>query len=294
MFVLVLYLDEFRDEIGDRGGSLNYYDTFPEYIHEMSSEELVKYINRSGEKSRLVQQSVIKSYLRWLKSKYNIDCSNLFFNLINDLRKDENKLFVGFYSLSEMRSVLADVEFMLEGVSNSDWDTLYSIFYLEWYGIRANSIISIKLTDVTDDGKIIYVPIENRIVVIDNPNIAEFFAMYKLKTGSKKHENDKKEIEYSQDTFIRIASTKPVNNKTIYNLRRKFIEGCGDIRFARGRIYDSGRLYALYQEELKLNDELTSKYQDIIENVYHQKLTYTQVTTILRNYNVYKQHILKG
>ena len=96
MFVLVLHLDEFRDEIGDRGGILNYYDTLPEYIHEMSSDELIKHINRSGEKSRLIQQSVIKSYLKWLSANYDIDCTDLFYNLSSDLAKDENRYLLDF------------------------------------------------------------------------------------------------------------------------------------------------------------------------------------------------------
>lgn len=294
MSVLVLHLDEFRDEIGDRGGILNYYDTLPEYIHEMSSDELIKHINRSGEKSRLIQQSVIKSYLKWLSANYDIDCTDLFYNLSSDLTKDENKIFVGFYNLSEMKTALNDAEFILENNVYADWDSLYAVFYLEWYGIDTKSILSIKLRDVTDDGKIVYVPAENRIVIIDDSSVSDFFTSYKLKTGFKKHENDKREIEYSQDTFIRTSSKKSVNDKTIYNLRGKFVRGCEDIRFAKDRVYESGRMYALYQEEPNLNDELSTKHQDIIESIYHQKLTYTQVSSILRRYNVYKQHILKG
>lgn len=292
MLTLVLYLQEFQEEIGERAHNINYYDDLPKYIHEMSSEELIKHINRSGENSRLPQQSIILTYLKWLNSKYDIDCTDLFFNLKQGLKKDENKSFVGFYSLSEMQQVITNAEFTLENVSNSDWDGLYAVFYLEWYGVIANSIISIKLNDVTDDGKIVYIPAENRVVTIDDLSVSEFFATYKQKTGFKKYFNSEKIAEYTQDTFIRIASQKPINHKTIYNLRGKFVKGCGDKRFSTSKVYDAGRLYVMYQEEIKLNDELSSKYQDMIESIYHQKLSYTQISNILRLYNVYKQKLL--
>ena len=292
MLSLVLYLKEFQEETGDRADNLNYYESLPEYLHEMSSEELVKQINRSGEKSRLPQQSIVMSYLKWLNSKYNIDCTDLFYNLKNDLQNDENKSFVGFYSLSEMQKAIADAEFVLEDTSNSDGDGLYAVFYLEWYGINANSIVSIKLTDVTDDGKIIYIPSENRVVTIDDLSVSEFLAEYKQKVGFKRYSNSEKIIEYTQNTFIRTVSKKPINHKTIYNLRGKFVKGCGDKRFSTSKVYDAGRLFAMYQEEIKLNDELSSKYQDVIEGIYHQKFSYTQISSILRNYNVYKQKLL--
>lgn len=291
---MVLHLKEFQEETGDRADILNYYDNLPKYIHEMSSDELVKQINRFGEKSRLGQQSIVMSYLKWLNGKYDIDCTDLFFNLKNALQKDENKGFVGFYSLSEIKKAIADAEYILEDTIISDWDGLYAVFYLEWYGIKAESIISIKLSDVTDDGRIVYVPAENRIVIIDDLSVSEFFKEYKKKTGFKKREIYKNISEYTQNTFIRTVSKKPINDKTIYNLRGKFVKGCGDRRFSVSRVYESGRMYALYQEELSLNDELTSKYQDIIENVYNQKLSITQMGSILRNYNVYKQHLING
>lgn len=291
---MVLHLKEFQEETGDRADILNYYGNLPKYIHEMSSDELVKHINRFGEKSRLGQQSIVMSYLKWLNSKYDINCTDLFFNLKNALQKDENKGFVGFYSLSEIKKAITDAEYIIEDTIISDWDGLYAVFYLEWYGIKSESIISIKLSDVTDDGRIVYVPAENRIVIIDDLSVSEFFKEYKKKTGFKKRESYKNISEYTQNTFIRTVSKKPINDKTIYNLRGKFVKGCGDRRFSASRVYESGRMYALYQEELSLNDELTTKYQDIIENVYNQKLSITQMGSILRNYNVYKQHLING
>ena len=64
---MVLYLKEFEDKNPVYSHNLNYYDKLPEYLHEMPIEEIVKYINRNGERSRYIQGLTISTYFIWLK-----------------------------------------------------------------------------------------------------------------------------------------------------------------------------------------------------------------------------------
>ena len=77
---------------------------------------------------------------------------------------------------------------------------------------------------------------------------------YKNTTGRRRNENHKI-TEYKQDTLYRTTKGDEINIKTLYNARNHFVSECGDKRFSKKRIYDSGRFYEMYQEELKYGQE---------------------------------------
>ena len=77
----------------------------------------------------------------------------------------------------------------------------------------------------------------------------------------------------------------------------------GDKRFSKSRIYDSGRFYAMYQEELKFGQEfkldtngseLNDEIRQIIRKVYNKPdMSNELITTYLRAYSVYKNEYLE-
>ena len=130
-----------------------------------------------------------------------------------------------------------------------------------------------------------------------------FIWNYKSTTGRKRIESQKNITNYKQNTLYRTTKGDGINKKTIYNARNNFVSESGDKRFSKKRIYDSGRLYELYQEELKYdhefklitkNSEPNDEIRQIIRKVYNKPdMSNELITTYLRDYNVYKKEYLE-
>ena len=176
------------------------------------------------------------------------------------------------------------------------------MFYLEWLGVSSDSFLSIRLEDVTELGRKVYIPAENRTIEIDNDTISDFIWEYKNTTGRRRNENHKI-TEYKQDTLYRTTKGDEINKKTIYNARRNFVSESGDKRFSKNRVYDSGRLYELYQEELKFDQEfrletnkseLNDDIRQFVRCIYNKPdMSNESITTCLRAYSVYKKEYLE-
>ena len=170
--------------------------------------------------------------------------------------------------------------------------------------VSSDSFISIRLQDVTELGRKVYIPAEDRTIEIDNDTIADFIWSYKNITGRKRSGRQKNITEYKQNTLYRTTKGDGINKKTIYNARNNFVSESGDKRFSKKRIYDSGRFYALYQEEIKCNQEfkmynqkskINEEIRRIIRSVYNKpNMSNELITTCLRSYNVYKREYLKN
>ena len=103
--------------------------------------------------------------------------------------------------------------------------------------------------------------------------------------------------------MYRTTKGDEINRKTVYNARNNFVSESGDKRFSKNRVYDSGRFYALYQEELKFGQEfkldtngseLNDEIRQIIREVYNKPdMSNELITTHLRAYNVYKREYLE-
>lgn len=297
---MVLHLIDFQKQYGDRANALNYYHKLPEYLHEMTADDLAAQINRNGEGARLPQQAIVFQYLRWLRENYNIDVGQLYYELRQKLDADSgNQVFVGFYSIEEMTKAMEEAELTIEstGAKNADWSGLYALFYLEWYGVSVKSALTIKLSDVSNNGKTVYIPAEDKTIQIDNSIVSDYFAEYKQKTGYIPVSSiERKERPYTQNTFIRNTSQRntPITVKSIYNVQGIFARGSGDKRFEKSNVYDSGRYYALYQQELQNNEELTIENRDIFYSVFNDKtMTDNVIRAKLREYNVFKQGLIK-
>lgn len=295
---MVLYLQEYAKQEEDYVKSLNYYDKLPVYLHEMSAEEISKEMNRNGIRSYYLQKAAINRYLIWLNQNYNIDIKQLYFEL-NNTSLSKNFEFVGFYDFNDLQQGIQDAEFTIETVSNvnKDYNGLYSIFYLEWLGVLPESALTIKLEDVTDMGKSVYIPAENRTIKIDNPVISEHFWKYKNMTGYKRTANCKHETSYKQTTFYRTIRESETKVKSVYNMRGIFVRNSSDERFAKKRIYYSGRYYEMYQAEMSCENEfsITSNHtKQIIKEIYNNdNLSDIVITNILRDYKVYKKGYLE-
>ena len=300
---MVLHLEEYSSQNDSYGNLLSYYDKLPQFIHEMSAEEILKEISRNGTKTFYQQKAAITNYLLWLTNTYGIDVNDLYFALSKNDNKKSFK-FVGFFDFQDLQKAIIDAELTIEANSTADHDYngLYCVFYLGWLGVSLESFLTIRLEDVTELGRKVYIPAEDRTIEIDNDTIADFIWDYKNTTGRRRNENHKI-TKYKQDTLYRTTNSDEINKKTIYNARNTFVSESGDKRFSKKRVYDSGRFYAMYQEELKYdqefkliakNSESNDEIRQIIKRVYNKPdMSNELMTTYLRTYNVYKREYLE-
>ena len=301
---MVLHLEEYSSQNDSYGKLLSYYDKLPQFLHEMSADEIIKEMNRNGTKGFYPQKAAISNYLLWLSNTYSIDVNDLYYALYQNDNKKSFR-FVGFFDFQDLQKGIIDAELTIEANSmvDRDYNGLYCVFYLEWLGVPLESFLTIRLEDVTEFGRKVYVPAENRTIEIDNDTIAGFIWNYKNTTGRKLSSNQKKITEYKQSTLYRTTKGDEINRKTIYNARNNFVSESGDKRFSKSRIYDSGRFYAMYQEELKFGQELkldtngselNDEIRQIIRKVYNKPdMSNELMTTYLRAYNVYKREYLE-
>ena len=301
---MVLHFEEYALQNSNYGNVLSYYNKLPTMLHEMSTEEIIKEMNRNGSKAFYQQKAAISNYLLWLSNTYGVDVNDLYYALYQNNNRKTFK-FVGFYDFKDLQKSIIEAETIIEANSTADRDYngLYCMFYLEWLGVSPDSFLSIRLEDVTELGKKVYIPAENRSIGINNDTISDFLWNYKNTTGRRLSERQKKITEYKQNTLYRTTKEGEINKKTIYNARNNFVSESGDNRFSKKRIYDSGRLYALYQEELKYDQEfklitnsseLNDEIRQIIREVYNRPdMSNGLMTTYLRAYNVYKREYLE-
>ena len=301
---MVLHFEEYTLQNDSYGKLLSYYDRFPQFLHEMSADEIIKEMNRNGTKGFYPQKAAISNYLLWLSNNYDIDVNNLYYNLYQNDNKKSFK-FVGFFDFQDLQNSIIEAESTIEANSTADrdYDGLLCVFYLEWLGVPLESFLTIRLEDVTEFGRKVYIPAENRTIEIDNDTIAGFIWNYKNTTGRRRSSNQKNITEYRQNTLYRTIKGDDINRKTIYNARNNFVSESGDKRFSKSRIYDSGRFYTMYQEELKFGQEfkldtngseLNDEIRQIIRKVYNKPdMSNELITTYLRAYNVYKKEYLE-
>ena len=301
---MVLYLKEYALQNDSYGKLLSYYDKLPQFLHEMSADDVLKEMNRNGTKAFYSQKAAISNYLLWLSNTYDIDVNDLYYDLCQNDNKKSFK-FVGFFDFQDLQKSIIDAESTIEANStvDRDYDGLLCVFYFEWLGVSSDSFLSIRLEDVTEFGKKVYIPAENRTIEIDNETIAGFIWNYKNTTGRKRSGNQKNITEYKQSTLYRTIKGDEINKKTIYNARNNFVSESGDKRFSKNRVYDSGRFYAMYQEELKFGQEFkldtkatepNDEIRQIIRKVYNKPdMSNELITTYLRAYSVYKKEYLE-
>lgn len=288
---MVLYLQEYLEKSKySYVTKLNYYEKLPKYIHEMTAEELIAHEKRNGIRTFYIQKSIINAYLKWLITTKKVDASNLYFELNKLNTSNDDSGFIGFCDFNDLQMAIQQSEYDLEVAEmNKDFNGLYAAFYLEWLGVLPASIISVKLDDVTDMGRQVFIPAEKRTIEVDNETIVNYFWKYKNTKGRFRDARSIKESPYRQNTFYRTIDDVEINIKTIYNIRRIFVQATEDIRFAKKRIYYSGRYNALYEYELNNNKELDNSDSDTIKKIFNSELSNNVIGTILRDYKIYKK-----
>ena len=259
----------------------------------------MKCITRKGKRTIYLQKMTMEKYFSWLHQKYGIDVCDKNYELQKSIKYDSN-VYIGFYDLKDLKESIESALLTIESLEGNipDYSGLIAIFYLEWYGVLPVSSITIKLTDVSNDGKKIFVPAENRTVEILDSGVACYFAEYKHKTGWNRYKGKSRITPYTQDTFYRNTSRRgdTINEKTIYNIRRHFVTDSGDTRFAKKRIYYAGIYFKLFQFEQNYSKEplsnvfVADKLRELCNN---PELSENSIGVLMREYKIYRRNYLE-
>ena len=115
---MVLYLDEFSKEEYFYGKILHYYDSLPQYLHEMSTEEIIQHITRNGKRTVPIQKIAVEKYFSWLYQKYKINVCDKNYELQKSIKYD-SKSYIGFYNLKELKK---SIESALQTIESLEGD----------------------------------------------------------------------------------------------------------------------------------------------------------------------------
>ena len=129
---MLLHFKEYELQNANYSRLLSHYNELPTMLHEMSAEDLIKEMNRNGVKSFYPQKAAVGNYLLWLSKNYDIDVTDLYFELYQNNNKETFK-FVGFFDFQDLQKGIIDAELTIEANStaNRDYDGLLCAFYLE-------------------------------------------------------------------------------------------------------------------------------------------------------------------
>ena len=128
---MVLHFEEYALQNSNYGNVLSYYNKLPTMLHEMSTEEIIKEMNRNGSKAFYQQKAAISNYLLWLSNTYGIDVNDLYYDLCQNDNKKSFK-FVGFFDFQDLQKGIIEAESTIEANSTADrdYDGLLCVFYL--------------------------------------------------------------------------------------------------------------------------------------------------------------------
>lgn len=285
---MILYLNEYKETHENQAKKISKFALLNEFLHEMNPDEVKKLVFENGNRSSGQIVSCMKHYLKWLFDNYQIDTSGLVYSLTQAQSVAENN-YVGFTSLTELKQAIA--RYSQTADDYGDFDGLIVSYYLEWYGVLPKDMITIKLSDVSPDGREIYVPSLDKTFIIDDDIIALKIKEYKNKTTTTKKARVLQIHSYTQDTLYRTAMPVDITEKTIYNIRRKWINITGDVKFAKKRVFYAGAYDRVRQLQESRNDILTSSDADIIIQAIGIKVN---IPTFMRDYQSFLLATNKG
>ncbi len=288
---MVLYIDEFEKEYPTKGKHMRFYDKLPEYLHEMKPEKITEYASRNGRTSMVIQSEAILAYLSWLAKYHGAEAGKELPELNYDLTQKFQETecdYIGFYNLAELRQTLEEHIRKIEAISpRADLSGYVIACLMEWYGITTEEFVSVRMQDVSEDGREIYVPKSGRTAEIDDTMTASAIAEYRRKAIDSGK---------TQECLYITSKDIPLKVKTIYNARDKFMTFTGDDRFAKRRVYYSGRFAKMFEMENEHGTAFLTENkntQKIMSELFGE-LSLPKMNYLLSLYRSYKTGYLKS
>lgn len=287
---MIFKYDEFKEANKHHASMLSYFESDDKMLHEMSVDEVKKFLYKNGRTTFYQKKTALLYYLRWLYEEHDVNTVELNYDVSNIYVDNESFDDVYFYSLEDMHNGVATCIKQAEVTYESrgekvDFDGFYVYCLLQWYGIANKDFISIRIQDVNANE--IYIPSLDQTIVVDDKT-ADIINDYKNKTGCTTTSGVFG--LYRQNTLFRTLRPQNINLKTIANIRHKFYSVCDDKRFTLKHIMDSGKYFKLIQLEEQLGYEITSSQADQqkVFKVLGYNMNITRYVMTMSEFKVYK------
>lgn len=284
---MVLYLNEFLEYANNLDNTwaiklqrIKKFETEKKYLHDMTGDELINLTNSTGTRGVYMYRQILIKYLQWLKREYFFDTSAKIYKLKNT---PTDNTFIGFLNIKELREAVDEAidTAQYNGIS-VNVPLVTAVYYLEWYGVRKDDMLSIMRDNVTDLGRKIFVPAQDRAIEIDDEQAADFFQTYKY---MEEIEGIRK-IVLKGDTLLR-TSHEGIKNTAL----RKVYASMDDIRLHCNVTFESGACYRLYQIEQKQHSPIITNENFLqIKSEFHlHEMSSQTAHRLLRLYAGYKE-----
>jgi hypothetical protein len=261
----------------------------------MPIDKIKEIIGNQGVRSYYYRYNAVVKYLKWLYNNENDQkLKETIIEKYYEVKQLGNNSIpyveVYLYDFSDLKMSLETNLRKASADEFADYSGLEVYYLLQWHGVTTEEFISIKLSDVSENK--VYIPLSNRTITV-NDWTAEKIKNYKNESGTEMPAGKNYKmgfIYYKQDTLFRTIRSNDITIKTIYNYKHKFVNSCGDERFAKKRVYYSGRYFELIKLEQKLNIELDIKNAELMYDIMPElKCKESQaVTRMLRDYALFK------
>ena len=301
---MVLYLDEYiaylnstqNKNFAVEHGRIKKFNSDKKYLHELSAPEILAATERYGGNSPYTFRKIIIAYLNWLSSTYAVNTTNLVYAIENS---GVEGVYIGVYDANDLITVVDNAlegyelsrESLPKGVPSVIEQNVKTLYYLEWYGVNSENILSIRLSDVKDKGRTIFVPTLNKNIHIDNEVIAEYINDW-TKTDEIKTRHDSRELYLSIKGDNLLRNTRGNCGLTYVNKIHSVIK---DPRLGYNKVCYAGAFHRMYELENEQGDVIEYlKNEDYLkEEFYWLSHNKQSLLGIIRLYRVYKDFYLK-
>lgn len=301
---MVLYLDEYINYVNSNIGKnvailrkrIKNFEKDKKYIHEMSIQEVLAVTEREGGNSSYQYRLTVMDYLSWLNDTYAINTAELVYGITSS---NVDGVYVGVYDVNDLIKTVDDVFEQYEVARERSLKQVLSVieqdtkilYYLEWYGIYHKDTSSIRLSDVKDKGKTIFVPALNKDIHIDNEYIAKYIFDW-VKTDEIRTRREDHDIYLGLNGNNLLRTTRGDCGEKYFN---KIYTVMKDPRLSCNKVFYAGAFHRLYEFESKQCDTINyAQNEDYLKTEFYW-LSHSKQSLlgIIRLYRVYKDFYLK-
>ena len=272
---MISHLDEFKDYYKHTLASLLsvFIDTEKQVYEDF--EGVQNFLKSKASDSFANRKAILKRYLEFLRDNDYVPESELIdmYAFLNKAKRADYLDLQYFTSVDELYQTCCKDIITANNNCNAkvaDYSDLKVFFFLQWYGVDMKDYFSIKLSDVNEDERTIFVPSLNRMIYPDE----RIFACVLSYKNQDIKSND-------LNTLYRPLHASQNFNASLRNRRNKFYKVVRDKRYYEKNILIAGIMFEIREHEINLNRKIYMKDLDEIVRLegksYNVKYNYLSI-----------------